>query len=150
MAALILFTIVMLSIALIGIFVVKGIHLSVTALQAECIIIFGCICITSFTLVVLAYGLRFNSLLVKHQTYLAQSQLSLLKEAYLKPHDLDLASDFLGVVDTVKDNLQRDDRLFSIFGYSVDDGQVKKIQAAVFSLVALGVTSTLAFLRQSL
>lgn len=150
-AALVTFFAILLTVALLGILVIKDVHLSTTALQAEIVIVWGCICITSGMVTVLFYGLKFNTLLEKHKVFLTQSQLNVLKETFLQ-HDLgaESSTEFLGVVDNIKDNLERDDRLFTIFGYTLDSSLVKQIQAAVFSLLMLGLSTTLTFLRDSL
>ena len=78
-----MFFVILLAVALLGLLAVKNIHLSVTALQAEFVIVWGCICITTFLLAVLYYGLKYNSLLEVHKLYLAQSQLVVIKETYI-------------------------------------------------------------------
>jgi hypothetical protein len=103
--------------------VVKDIHLSVTALQAEFVIIWGCICIATFLSFVLFYGLKYNSLLEMHKTYLAQSQLFVVKAAYIGNKE-DVAMDHLRVTDLLQENLARDDRLFTVLGVPVNGTQV--------------------------
>eukprot|EP00050_Salpingoeca_kvevrii_P019879 m.91699 g.91699 ORF g.91699 m.91699 type:complete len:630 (-) comp8612_c0_seq1:2106-3995(-) len=148
-AALVMFFVVLLAAVLLGALVVKDVHLSVTALQAESIIIWGSICITTGMITVLIYGLRYNKLLQRHKLYLAKAQLKLLKDTYLDPTETDASTDFLAIVDNIKDNLERDDNLFTVFGFPLDSSLVKQIEAAILSLVTIGISSTLAFIRKS-